>query len=113
MRFSLQTMLLATAFVAITVAGYCAGWRTFYEIEGLPQFWFSFTAFGHARALIEGLWVWLPLLFFAFAAGARRLTVRMLIAFAVCECGAIALLPIEYRIVEHLYSEAVPPVVTP
>ncbi len=113
MRFSLRTFLLSTAFAAIVVGGFCTGWRVTYDLAEIPQLWFAATAFNHVRSMAATFWMWLPFIFVAFAAGAKRLTVRLVIVFALCEASAIGLLPLERRLVEFVYSDAVPPVAAP
>jgi hypothetical protein len=79
LQFSTSTLLLATAVIAINLAGMGA-WGTFAVRTELRYVLLSigFTAP-----------VWLPFTLIGFAIGRRMLTVRMVVALAIVEAAAV------------------------
>ncbi len=101
MRFSLRSLLLATAFAAIALAGHMLALKVvMYEIHSsglIPTGDNNSMLYGTwLRTMPRALWMWMPLLFVAFAAGRRKLDVPLLLAFVVCEVGAIGLMQVMF-----------------
>jgi hypothetical protein len=80
MKFSTTTLLLATAFVAITCAACIGWWKLVYHDlrEGNPLLvsLLSLTVFAP---------IWLPIAFLAYAIGRRRLFVWLVVVFAIVQ----------------------------
>jgi len=73
-RFSLRALLLATAFIATTIAGWLA----------VPRWigWLSVSPLATAAALSP---YWVPFVFVAYMIGRRELGGRVVLAFFVAE----------------------------
>ncbi len=88
-QFSIKTILLATAAVAITfagVSGYISLWSPFFTAGYLP--WNVFKCFTP---------LYVPIVFAAFALGRKKLSVAMIIAFAVAQAVSLAILYFELQ----------------
>jgi hypothetical protein len=83
MQFTLRTMLLSTAVVAIALAGYAVA------LGGL-----SWEALSYPLYMLTYLWFFVPAIFMAYAAGRRQLTVWMVVTYAACQAGAVGLVPL-------------------
>lgn len=79
LQFSIASLLLAAAAIAITCGGIQA-YRAGYD-EDAPDFW--------AWYMTSPPWV--PAVFAAYAAYRRSLTVRMVLVFALAEATAVIL----------------------
>ena len=79
-QFSTSTLLLATAFVAITIGGI----GTVHKLFDSP-----FTSSITGSAAAAGAPLWLPVVFGAYAFARNRLDVKCVIAFAVTEALAV------------------------
>jgi hypothetical protein len=80
-QFRISTLLSLTAFVAIVCGGY-VGIRV---IAGGDLTWFAW------RTLAIFSPMWLPLVFAAYACGRRKLTVPLLVAFAIGEAVSLGI----------------------
>jgi hypothetical protein len=83
-RFSVKTILLVTAAVAITCAGvigYRSIWSPYFTAGYMPWNVFRYTAP-----------LYVPIAFAAFALGRKKLSVPMIIAFAIAQAMALAVL---------------------
>lgn len=85
MKFSAATLPLVTAFVAIVCAA-CIGWWK--VIDPVPDEDLGFAAFlMSALSLTAHAPLWLPIAFAAYAIGGRTFSLRLVLLFAVAECG--------------------------
>jgi hypothetical protein len=86
-RFTTSTLLLLTAFVAITLGVIHAAHR----INGYPWDWAG-------PELVNSSPYWMPLVFAAYAAGRRTLSLRLVLIFAAVEVLTLAGVYWEWRI---------------
>jgi hypothetical protein len=81
-QFGTSTLLLATAFSAISVSGLAAvhKWLQPSRLD---------IGVGELSTLAAGAPLWTPIAFVAYALGKNRLTVKSVVVFAVAEAAAI------------------------
>ncbi len=84
LQFSIKTIFLATAAVAITcvgVLGYISIWGTIFTAGYMPRYIFRYTSP-----------LYVPIAYGGYALGRKKLTVPMVISFAVIEAVSLAIL---------------------
>jgi hypothetical protein len=84
LQFSTRSLLLATAFVAIACGSF-GGW---WQIDGAKD-----PGSVHIYVYVLGFMmpVWLPLVFIGYAIGRKRLSVPLVLIFAVAQALAVGL----------------------
>jgi hypothetical protein len=85
LQFTTRTLLLATAAVAISLGG-ALGWI---QALKLRDFAFQADLWIVVRNTAFGLPLWLPVVFLGYSVGHRRLTVAMVVVFAIAELMSI------------------------
>src|SRR5437870_1699972 len=93
-QYSVKTILLATAAVAITCVG----------LLGYRQICYgTFTEFFQITEMLRfGAPLYVPVVFAAFALGRKKLSVSMVIAFAFAEAVAIGILSLLFESLSHV-----------
>jgi uncharacterized membrane protein len=80
LQFSTSSLLIAIGFIAITIGGILAVYRAY--------------SFADPLAVVVALFVvqsplWMPMVFLGYVAGRRKMTFKVLIAFALVQTGAV------------------------
>jgi uncharacterized membrane protein len=84
-QFGVRSLLLVTAFVALTLAGLVTEGRVISFVIGYPGWRLNSTF----ESLVIASPLWLPMLIAAYAIGRRSLSAKMLTFLIISECAAI------------------------
>ena len=97
-QFTARTMMLATGFLAIVMAGYGLAWQRFARHEATRDAtWLLKLTFWGVAAYGP---FWIPLTFVVYTLGRRALTVRMVIAFAIIEAISVPAMYLAFAILQ-------------
>jgi hypothetical protein len=103
MQYRVRTLLLMTAFAGISTGGALIGNRMQYTHEPAAE-----ALLLYACGMLGTLWLFMPLLFIAFAVGRKQLTSWMLIAFTIALAVSLGAIPFSQWIYEVHYPPPPP-----